>query len=65
MNLLQVGLGVTCVVHQVTSVLVALRQPDLDTVWLGEPLGVLELRRRDGGPLSDPPAFAIPVLDVF
>ncbi len=65
LNPLQVGLGVTCIVHQVTSVLFALRQPDLDTVWLCEPLGVLELCVRDGGPLSDPPTLAIPVLDVI
>ncbi len=65
LNPLQVGLGITCVVHQVTSALVAFRQPDLDTVWFGEPLGVLELCVQDGGPLSDPPAFTIPILDVF
>ena len=65
LNPLQVGLGITCAIHQVTSVLVALRQPDLNIVWLGEPLGILELNVQDGGPLSDPPTFAIPILDVF
>jgi hypothetical protein len=62
---LEVGLSVACLVHQVTSVLVALRQSDLDTVRLCEPLGVLELCVRDGGLLRDLPTFAIPVLDVF
>ena len=62
---LKVGLGVACVGHKVTSVLVALRQPDLNTVWLSEPRRVLELRVRDGRPLSDSPAFAFPVLDVI
>ncbi len=62
---LEVGLGVACVTHQVTSVLVALRQSDLDTVRLCEPLGILELCVQDGGSLSDPSAFAIPILDVF
>jgi hypothetical protein len=61
----KVGLGVACVVHKVTSVLVTLRQPDLNTVWLGEPLRVLELRVRDGRPLSDSPVFVFPVLDVI
>ena len=61
----KVGLGVACVVHKVTSVLVTLRQPDLNTVWLGEPLRVLELRVRDGRPLSDSPVFVLPVLDVI
>ncbi len=65
LNSLQVGLGVARVVHQVTSVLIALGEPDLDTVRLCEPLGVLKLCMRDGRPLSDSPAFAIPVLDVI
>ena len=65
LNSLQVGLGVACVVHQVTSVLIALGEPDLDTVWLCEPLGVLKLCVGDGRPLSDSPAFAILVLDVI
>ena len=65
MNPLQVCLSVAQVVHQVTSVLIALGEPDLDTVWLCEPLGVLKLCVQDGRPLSDSPVFAIPVLDVI
>ncbi len=65
MNPRQVGLGVACVVHQVASVLIALGESDLDTVWLCEPLGVLKLCVRDGRPLSASPAFTIPVLDVI
>ncbi len=62
---LEVRFGIAWVMHQVTSVLIALGESDLDTVWLCELLGVLKLCVRDGGSLSDPSAFAIPVLDVF
>jgi hypothetical protein len=65
LNPLQVRLCVAWVVHQFTSELVADGQPGRDTVWLGDPRGVLELRVTDGGLLSDLPAFTVPVLDVI
>ncbi len=63
LKLLEVGFGVACVVHQVTRVLVALGQLDLDTIRLCEPLGILVLRVRDRGSPSDPSVFAVRNLD--
>ncbi len=65
LNPLQVCFRVTCIAHQVTGILVALGESDLDTVWPGDPLRVLELSVQDGGLLSEPPAFAVPILDII
>ncbi len=51
--------------HQVADVLVTLGKPHLDSVRLGEPLGVLVLRVGDRGSVSDPSPFAVCISDVL